>query len=290
MATPCAQLAVVREQVDGMCADACILFSTGRVHEAMLVWHGAVRTLLPLVTEEVEKVEEEEGEWPPSDERGAPSEKAPASPEARRLRGALVAHPPLGVVASHDRTFALYGSALQYVVPPPTTVPNDGPRRTLEDDVAAAAAAVYNLGLCHHLHGLAVGGGGSERCHAKALRAYGASRRLLEGSGLCCGGSPSGGAADEQHQQQQPPPPHHEGRAMLLLQLALANNAGHVHDQMHRHDDARQQLEDLHRLLASPPPQPPRMGEAEALVPFLLTAALYPARELGRVCPHAPSA
>jgi hypothetical protein len=31
-------------------------------------------------------------------------------------------------------------------------------------------------------------------------------------------------------------------------------------------------------------------GEAEALVPFLLTAALYPARELDRVSHHAPSA
>jgi hypothetical protein len=273
----------IREQICGMCADASVLFTTAHIPEAMLMWHDAVRRLLPLVTEDLEEAPPR-----PVGARGAASEEAPAQ---ARLLGAFVAYPSIDATphTSNDRTFSLYASAIQYL--PPLNVAT----RTLEDDVALAAAAVYNLGLCHHFQAL-LSGDRAARCYAKAVRAYDASQRLLEDSGLCfrqacwpprpaSPGERQEVVSQQQRQQQQ---------GLVLLQLALANNIGHVYDQIHSHDDARQQLEILHCLVAAldmaatTTTMTVLLGEAERLGPFLLTAVLYPARN--SICHHAPSA
>jgi hypothetical protein len=265
-----------------MCADATILFSTGHIQEASLRWHGVVSRLVPLVTADLAA--------------GAAAEAEP--PSAGRLRGEFWVHRHREVpssslshfssssssrITSGDRTFAAYASAIQYVAHPRLA-------RSLDDDLALAATSVFNLGLCHHLQALLHGGDREASLHAKALRAYGASLRILEGSGLCLPEDEE--VHQAQHRQQQQ-------RGVALLQLALANNMGHIHDQMHAHDGVLRQLEVLHGLLYSLDPRP-CPDESESLsssgieawsdlyAPFLLTAALYPDRR--GVCHPAPCA
>jgi hypothetical protein len=246
-----------RKEIDDMSAEASLLFLTGHIHEASLLWHGVVRRLLPLVTADLA-------------EPGADDETAP------RLEGAFLVHPPLemashahaSIITSGDKTFAVYASAIQYVA-------NPSFERTLDDDLALAATAVFNLGLFHHLQALLHGDRGA-RCYEKALRAYGAAQRILDESGLC-----STREREEQHQR----------RGLLLLHLALANNIGHIHDQIHAHDDVRRQLEILHSLVASldRATSPTLLEETERFVPFLLTATMYPLHPKVCCC-HAPSA
>jgi hypothetical protein len=182
----------------------------------------------------------------------------------------------------------LYASAIRYVAHP-RLAPG------LDDDLVLAAAAVFNLGLCHHLQALLRGGNREASMHAKALRAYGASLRILEGSGLCVLEDGEGHHQQQQEQQQ---------RGVGLLELALANNIGHVYDQTHSHDGVLRQLEVLHGLLGSLDPRRPAQAssaESESLsslswieawsdlyAPFLLTAALYP--DCHGVCHPAPCA
>lgn len=253
-----------RTEIDDMSAKAFVLFSTGHIQEASQMWHGVVRRLLPLVTSDL-------------------AEPGLGNSEAECLTRTLVAHPPWemaspahsSLITSEDRTFAVYASAVQYAAHPSVA-------RTLDDDLALAATSVFNLGLFHHLQGL-LGGGESDasRSYEKALRAYRASQQILEGSGLC-------GSLEE----ADPQPPQHPG--LILLQLALANNMGHLHDQMHSHDDARLQLGILRSLAASldrammTTPSPMAREETEEFVPFLLTAALYP--DCRAVCRPAPAA
>lgn len=268
-----------RKEIESMRADAVILFSTGHIQEASRMWHGVVRRLLPLVM-------------------GALSEPGEAVEEAAvpapRLNGEFWVHFPGDVtrspssssskIASGDRAFAVYASALEYVVNPRFD-------QTLYDDLALAATSVFNLGLCHHLQALLLPGGGGTRdatkSYEKALRrAYGASQRVMDESGL---GTFLEAASHQRH-------------GLGLLQLALANNVGHIHDQMHSHDGVRQQLLTLHGLLllSSPPLDRPLANAApsplstsieawlDLYAPFLLTAALYP--DCDKACQPAPCA
>jgi hypothetical protein len=261
-----------RKEINDMSAKASLLFSTGHIHEASLMWHGVVRRLLPLVTADA-------AEPGADDDATAPS-----------LAGAFWVHPPLEMsswahstmITSGDRTFAVYASAIQYVAHPSCE------KRSGDDDLALAATAVFNLGLFHHLQAL-LHGDRATRCYEKALRAYGAAQRILDESGLSCRVCPSQPSTerDEQHQHQQ--------RGLLLLHLALVNNVGHICDQIHSHDDVQRQLETLHSLVASldratalSPAAPTLLGETETFLPFLLTATLRPLHSKARC--HAPSA
>jgi hypothetical protein len=277
-----------RKEIDSMCTDAAILFSTGHIQEASLRWHGVVSRLVPLVTADLAN--------------GAAEAEAPSA--VGRLRGEFWVHPhrelpsslsplssPLSSsskMSSGDRTFAAYASAIRYVAHPRLA-------RSLDDDLVLAATSVFNLGLCHHLQALLHGGDREASMCAKALRAYGASLRILEGAGLCL---LEDGEGEQQHQPQE------QQRGVALLELALANNIGHIYDQTHSHDGVLRQLEVLHGLLGSLDPRPgpcPCPAESESLsssswieawselyAPFLLTAALYP--DSRGVCHPAPCA
>jgi hypothetical protein len=260
-----------RKEIESMFADAALLFSTGHVQEASLRWHGVVSRLVPMVTADLVS--------------GAAATTTTEAPSAARLRGEFWVHPhreapssslshlPSSRITCGDRTFALYASAIRYVAHP-------GFASSLDDDLVRAATSVFNLGLCHHLQALLRGGNREASNYAKALRAYGASLQILEGSGLCFWEDDG-----EEHQQQE-----QQQRGVGLLQLALANNIGHIHDQMHAHDGVLRQLEVLHRLLwwLDPRRRPEASNEepsssssieaawSDLCAPFLLTAALYP--------------
>jgi hypothetical protein len=255
-----------RKEIDIMSSKASLLFSTGHIHEASLLWHGVVRRLLPLVTADA-------ADPGADDDATAPS-----------LVGAFLVHPPLEMssrahatmITSGDRSFAVYTSAIQYVAHPSC-------ERSADDDLALAATAVFNLGLFHHLQAL-LHGDRASRCYDKALRAYGASQQILDESGLSCRGCPSQPSTERDEQQLQ-------RQGLLLLHLALANNVGHICDQIHSHDDVQRQLETLHSLVASldrATAAPTLLGETETFLPFLLTATLRPLHSKARC--HAPSA
>ena len=216
----------VRKQIEDMCCEASLLFSTGHIQDASLKWHGVVRRLLPMVTDGLE--------GPGGDEDPAPA----------RLKGAFWVHPlawehpSSTMITSGDRTFAVYASAIQYCVSShPSSV-------SMQDDLVLAATSVFNLGLCHHLQALLHGDQDAPKRYEKALRAYWASQRILEGSGLFCSS-----CMMCRRPHYEAPEASREQQGLRLLQLALTNNIGHVYDQTHSHDDARRQLEILHSLV-----------------------------------------
>jgi tetratricopeptide (TPR) repeat protein len=247
-------------------ADATAMFAAWKIQEAASAWKLALRRLLPRVTAALDAAGD--------------VVDAPESGPVVRFRGTCTVHPltedsyassDWSSVTSGDRTFAVYASAIEYhaSIPRSSATAAAG---LLADDLAMAATSLFNLGLCHHLQAL-LRGDRATACYDKALKAYDAAQRILEGAGLFDGLSAAPWAAPQQH--------HHE---LHLLMFALTNNVGHVLDQLHAHDAAHQQLVLLHVLAASLRRTSTNASEAGPFAPFLLTAALHPPHHRG--CPH----
>jgi hypothetical protein len=271
-------------------AAATELFSAGRIPEAAASWHGALRGLLERETAALDGAGGQAaaaaaaafGHAAATPETSAETDAA--APDLTRLRGAFTVHalahdehPQLSNLTSHDRTFALYASAIQYH---PSPHPAD--EEQLEDDIALAAASAFNVGLCHHLQAL-VRGDRATACLAKALRAYEVSQRILEDAGFV------GCLISSTHPFSAAPT--QQLRALTLLLLAATNNVGHVFDHLHAHEAARQQLGVLHTLVALLGRDSAATEVAELasgggpFAPFWLTTALHP-RPGDAACPH----
>lgn len=209
-------------------------------------WHDIVRRLFAVVT----------SDWAIASGAAAVADAT----SVPRLQGTFSVH-PLRVESMHpdilvagDRIFTVYMSAIQYT-------PSLSFASPYEDLGLAAATSVFNLGLCHHLQAILNESRASSR-YAKALRAYRAAQHILEGTGLVPLPSGGGAGADE---------------GLMLLQMALANNVGHIYDQLHVHDGVARQLGLLHTLVGELYDRQGQ-GPMEEFVPFLQTTAMRPLR------------
>jgi hypothetical protein len=245
-------------------ADASALFSAWKIQEAASAWKLGLRRILPRVTAALDAADGVDAtpDGPVVRPRGMCTVHSLAEDSRSSSRWTSV--------TSGDRTFAVYASAILYHV---SSIPRSASAAAsglLADDLARAATSLFNLGLCHHLQAL-LHGNRATTCYDKALRAYDAAQRILEGAGLFDFLSAPPLAAPHEHQE------------LHLLIFALTNNVGHVMDQLHAHDAAHQQLVLLHLLAAALRRTSPA-SEAGPFAPFLLTAALHPRRNRG--CPH----
>jgi hypothetical protein len=250
-------------------ADATAMFVAWKIQEAASAWKLALRRLLPRVTVAldaaggVDAMPDESSAGPVVRFRGTCTVHALAENAQSSSRWSSV--------TSGDRIFAVYASAIRYHASSPRSSSSAAASGLLADDLATAATSLFNLGLCHHLQAL-LHGDRATACYDKALRAYDAAQRILEGAGLFDFLSAPPTAAPQQYHQE-----------LHLLLFALANNVGHVMDQLHAHDAAHQQLVLLHLLAAALRRTSPA-SEAGPFAPFLLTAALHPRHKMG--CPH----
>lgn len=87
-----------------MSAKASLLFSTGHIHEASLVWHDVVRRLHLLVTFDSAACCTMLIQEDPACHTAAPS----------CFKGAFVVHPSLEIATSEDQTFVVCASAIEY--------------------------------------------------------------------------------------------------------------------------------------------------------------------------------
>jgi hypothetical protein len=256
-----------RPELVCMCADAAALFSSSLIQEAAASWRGILRQLLPQVTLTLASADGDAFEY-----------ATPGQSLMIHLQGAFTAHPLsdsayyslLPTLTSGDRTFTVYASAIQYHPDPGVVAAG------LEDDIAIAATSLFNMGLCHHLQAI-LHEDRATAFYEKALRAYDSSQRILEAAGLL--GCLWSECTSPQHEHTR------------LLLFALTNNVGHVFDQLHANDVARQQLELLRFMVASlgrAMTAAEIASEAGPFAPFVLTTALHPCHRT--ICPHAPCA
>ena len=126
-----------------------------------------------------------------------------------------------------------------------------------------AAATVYNMALANHFQALHEPAGSVRRdCLDRALKSYTAARDVLEAV------ADNDDLADATED-------------VKFLLLAIANNEGHVCEQLSFLDRARDCLGQLHVIL-------PCTSRSEEFGQFLVTAILFPKPE--RLSLHAPVA
>jgi hypothetical protein len=266
--------APVRSEAKRLTALAMSLFSEGDIEGAFRSWRGALGQLIPRMVVA-------------ADAKG--SDSAAAVSRDERVPGTFSVQPftdgeatPLGSLEAltlDDRSFSVYATAFHYQYSPahPAEADNESGQRTVRsDDLAFAATVLYNMGLCSHLLSLLRRGPGlanPSACQDMALRSYGAAQGLLAEALAASAHRPV--AVDPQTP------------GIRLLGLALVNNRACIFERRYDNDGACRELRELLALLT---PYRGEGAEREALLPFLLTAALHHGCRRNRVCIHAPSA
>jgi hypothetical protein len=250
-------------RLNRLMTQAANLLSAGFIDEASRAWHSVLSMLLQ--------------KFVSGNVNGGKS----ANNENRLcLTGTFLVQPllagPLSELATRDnddRIFTVFAHAFHYA---PTTSASDHPLAvsqgtSVDDgDVGLVAMSLYNLGLRHHLRALfhEALGVSSFKYLENALHAYGAAQEILGAN----------------HFEAEPRTDSAEINVSgaRLLSLALTNNQGHIYDRLHHVDRIQQSLDILHGIL------PPAVHVTEMLLPFLVTATLYPRHD--KLSIHAASA
>ena len=230
--------------IESLQVNAIALIAAGSYSEASKGLSGALRQLLPHVLDPRSVDDENDRYHRDEDIENLVMQCVPLCP-------------PTAPSKVEERIFPLFSHALFY-----TRCDASRPWR-LEDYRRSAAATVYNMALANHFQALHEPAGSVRRdCLDRALKSYTAARDVLEAV------ADNDDLADATED-------------VKFLLLAIANNEGHVCEQLSFLDRARDCLGQLHVIL-------PCTSRSEEFGQFLVTAILFPKPE--RLSLHAPVA